>query len=175
MKKFITAFYKALFGRPDISLMRLNIERVDRISVEDVDSLIGRFNLEDLKNTVFGMEKNKAAGPDGFNADYFYQKFWNIVHNDLLSLMNDFMDQKINIDRFNYGVVTLVPKGANVDRIQKYIPICLLNVVFKIITKMLVNRLTPVIQKVIKVTQTALLKDRFIMEGVVVLHEVLND
>ena len=52
---------------------------------------------------------------------------------------------------------------------------CLLNVVFKIITKMLVNRLNPVIPKVIKITQTTFIKNRYIMEGVAILHEVLND
>ena len=95
--------------------------------------------MEELKAAVFGMERNKAAGPDGFNAD-FYQKFWHVIHQDLFTLVNDFFDNKINIDSLNYGVVTLVPKGANADKIQKFRPICLLNVVFKIITKMLVDR-----------------------------------
>ena len=77
--------------------------------------------------------------------------------------------------RINYGVVTLVPKGKDADRIQKYRTICLLNVTLKILTKVLVNRLTSVIHKVIKLVQTAFLKGRYIMEGVNVLHEVLND
>ena len=173
-KKYITDFYKKLFGRSEHCQIHLETEGVAKINLEEAESLLGRFNLEELKNVVFGMEKNKAAGPDGFNAD-FYQYVWPIVHQDLLRLVNDFVDQKINIDRLNYGVVTLVPKGAESDRIQKYIPICLLNVVFKIITQMLVNRLTPVISKVVKNTQTAFINNRFIMDGVVVLHEVLND
>ena len=119
-------------------------------------------------------KKNKSAGPDSFNAD-FYQKFWHIIHKDLFELVNDIFDNKINIDRLNYGVITLVPKGADADKIQKYRSICLLNVIFKIIKKMLMLRLNPIIGKVIKITQMAFIKNRFIMEGVVVLHEILND
>lgn len=77
--------------------------------------------------------------------------------------------------RLNYGVITLVPKGKDADRIQKYRPIFLLNVSLKIITKVFVNRLVQVIWKVIMATQTAFFKGRYIMEGVSVLHEVLND
>jgi hypothetical protein len=71
----------------------------------------------------------------------------------MFQLVNDFFDKNINIDRLNFGVVTLVPKGADADKIQKYGPICLLNVIFKIITKMIVNRLIKVIWKVIKITE----------------------
>jgi hypothetical protein len=56
------------------------------------------------------------------------------------------------IDRLDYGVVTLVAKGVDADKIQKYRPICLLNVIFKNITKMIVNRLIKVIWRVIKIT-----------------------
>jgi hypothetical protein len=68
-----------------------------------------------------------------------------------------------------------VPKGKDADIIKKYRPICLLNVSFKIITKLLVDRLIQVIWKIILLNQTTFIKGRHIMEGVKVLHEVLND
>ena len=171
---YITNFYKNLFGFSGCSTILFDPVGVVRINNADRDELCKDFCMEELRNAVFGMEKNKAAGPDGFNAD-FYQKFWNVIKGDLFALVNDFFNKRINIDRLNCGVITLVPKGPDADTIQKYRPICLLNVVFKIITKILVNRLNPVIGKVIKFSRTAFLKNRFIMEGVVVLHETLND
>ena len=53
----------------------------------------------------------------------------------------------LDIAGFNYGVVTLLPKGKDADCIQKYRPICLLNVIFKIFTKVLVNRFIKIIWK----------------------------
>jgi hypothetical protein len=59
--------------------------------------------------------------------------------------------------------------------IQQYRPICLLNVSFKIFTKVLTNRINLVAQKVIRSSQTAFLPGKYIMEGVVVLHETIHE
>jgi hypothetical protein len=130
--------------------------------------------MEELKTTVFEMAANKAAGPDGFNAEC-YQKNWELVKQDLFGLLKDFQKGELDIARLNYGVITLVPKGKDADRVQKYRPICLLNVSFKIITRVLVNRLIQVIWKVVLLNQTVFIKGRYIMEGVNILHEILND
>jgi hypothetical protein len=52
-------------------------------------------------------------------------------------------------------VVTLVPKGVDADRIQKYRPICLLNVVYKIVNKILTNWLIRIVCVVISASQSA--------------------
>jgi hypothetical protein len=53
------------------------------------------------------MEPNKAAGLDGFNAE-FYQRFWDLLKFDLLILLNKFHEKSLDIDNFNHGVITLV-------------------------------------------------------------------
>lgn len=68
----------------------------------------------------------------------------------------------------------MIPKCKDAKQIQKFRPICLLNVSFKIITKVLMNRLSSCVREVISNKQTAFLKGRYIMEGVMVLHEALN-
>lgn len=75
----------------------------------------------------------------------------------------------LDIERLNYGIIT-----KDAAQIQKFRPICLLNVSFKIITKVLMNRLDRVMAYIISKNQNAFLKNRFIMEGIVILHEVLN-
>ena len=59
--------------------------------------------------------------------------------------------------------------------IQQYRPICLLNVSFKIFTKVLINRIHLVAHKVIRSSQTAFLPGRFILEGAAVLHETIHE
>jgi hypothetical protein len=97
------------------------------------------------------------------------------VKQDLFGLLEDFQKGELDIARLNYGTITLILKGNDADRIQKYMPICLLNVSFKIITRVIVNRLIQVIWKVVLLNQTAFIKGRYIMERVNVLHEILND
>jgi hypothetical protein len=74
LKAFKTDFYKKLFGRSQVSNITLDAMGVKQISNNDRDFLTPPFTLEEIKETVFDMEPNKAAGPDGFNAE-FYQKF----------------------------------------------------------------------------------------------------
>ena len=93
---------------------------------------------------------------------------------DLKALVDSFAKGEINIARLNYGIITLVPKTNDAKQIQKFRPICLLNVSFKIMTKVLMNRLAKCVAPVISRTQTAFIKGRYIMEGVVILHEALN-
>jgi hypothetical protein len=81
----------------------------------------------------------------------------------------------LDIARFKYGVVTLIPKGKDVDCIQKYKSIFLMNVIFKNFTKVLVNRLVEIIWKLIKISQTAFLEGGYILEGVVLMYEILNE
>ena len=95
--------------------------------------------MEELKNAIDGMAKNKAVGPDGFNAE-FYQQNWDLIKDDLFRLVEDFYENNLDLSRINYGEISLIPKGKDADRIQKYRPICLLNVLFKIFCKILANR-----------------------------------
>jgi hypothetical protein len=64
-------------------------------------------------------------------------------------LFHDLYVHKIDLDRMNYGIITLIPKGEEADRIQKFRPICLLQVLFKIFTKTLTVRATPVMEKLL--------------------------
>lgn len=146
--KYITNFYKDLFGHAETSPISLNIDNIDLIPNQDVEDLTKPFTLDELGEVVFGMEKNKSPGPDGFPAD-FYQHFWEIVKTDLMNLLNDFHNGDLDTTRLNCGIVTLVPKTKDVKQIQKFSPLCLLNVAFKIITKILMKRLSRVVNPMI--------------------------
>jgi hypothetical protein len=79
------------------------------------------------------------------------------------------------VRRLNYGVVTLVPKLKEATNIKQYRPICLLNVDFKGITKILNSRLSLMAKEVIGPNQTGFVKERNILEGVLILHEVIHE
>jgi len=120
------------------------------------------------------MEHNKAPGPDGFLAE-FYQVFWDLIKLDLMSLFNDFQEGNLPLHSLNFGNIILLPKKSDAWTIQQYRPICLLNVSFKIFTKVATNRLNTIAQKIIRPSQTTFLPGRNIMEGAVVLHETIHE
>jgi hypothetical protein len=92
-----------------------------------------------------------------------------------MSLFNAFYEDKLPIFSLNFGIITLLPKQSEATHIKQICPICLLNVSFKIFTKVTVNRMTGIATKLINPSQTAFIPGRNIMEGVVMLHETIHE
>jgi hypothetical protein len=92
-----------------------------------------------------------------------------------MKLFEDFFKGKLDIKRLNYGVVTLIPKVDKAIDMKNFRPICLLNVCYKMITKVLNNRLSNCITKVISDNQFGFIKGRYILDGVVALHEIIHE
>jgi mannosylglycoprotein endo-beta-mannosidase len=122
---------------------------------------------------IFLMEHNKAPGPDGFPAE-FYQTFWDTIKSDLLDLFNVLHAGQLELFRLYFGEVILLPKVNQAERIQQFRPICLLDVSFKIFTKVATIRLNTVADHVVRPSQTAFMQGRNILEGVVILHEAVH-
>jgi hypothetical protein len=140
-----------------------------RISVDDCIELVKLFSMEEIENAIKHTKTNTAPGPDGFLVQ-FYKTFWPKVKELLKEMLDDMATGRLNLGRLNYGVIILIPKIKDANTIRQYHPICLLNVIFKIITKVLTNRLTFVTDKVIHSSQTSFIPGRNIYEGVVVLE-----
>ena len=56
-----------------------------------------------------------------------------------MAMFTEFYDGKLDLQRINYGTITLLPKTKEANKIQQYRPICLLNVIYKIFTKVLME------------------------------------
>jgi hypothetical protein len=132
------------------------------------------FDMEEIREVVFSMKHNRAPGPDNIPTEFF-QEFWHTIKTDLFNLFQDFYAGTLNIERLNYGLVTLIPKVPNAADIKAFRPICLLNVYYKIITKVLTNRLASCINKVVSESQYGFIKGKYIMDGVVSLHEIIHE
>jgi hypothetical protein len=160
LKSYITNYYKGLFGSPDegnFSMDKTRIEHIPQVSVEENGLLAAPYSEDEVKKAVFQMEHNKAPGPDGFPAE-FYQNFWEVIKEDLLKLFSSLHAGQLELFRLNFGEIILVPKVNAAERIQQYRPICLLNVSFKIFTKIATVRLNTVADHVVRPCQTAFMQ-----------------
>jgi hypothetical protein len=120
------------------------------------------------------MEHNKAPGPDGFSAE-FYQGCWDIIKDDLMAMSVEFHAGKFPLYSLNFGIIILLPKCREAMQIKQYRHMCLLNVSFKIFTKVATNRISHVAQKVISPSQPAFIPSQNKMEGVIVLNETFHE
>ena len=90
-------------------------------------------------------------------------------------MFKDFHEGRLDVSRLNYGIITLLPKVQDAERIQQFRPIGLLNCPYKWITKVLTLRVESLAEKLILDNQTAFMKGRDIMNGVMALHEVIHE
>jgi hypothetical protein len=177
LKQHITNYYKNLFGPPKGSSIVLDehqVQDIPQVSNLENEFLTDIFSKSEVRAAVFQMEHNKAPSPDGFPPE-FYQVFWDLIKDDLMALFMEFHERTLSLNSLNFGTLILLPKKKDAKVIQQYRPICLLNVSFKIFTKVVTNRLSTVAQKIIRPTQTTFLLGRNIMEGAVILHETIHE
>uniref|UniRef100_A0A8I6Z7X8 Reverse transcriptase domain-containing protein n=1 Tax=Hordeum vulgare subsp. vulgare TaxID=112509 RepID=A0A8I6Z7X8_HORVV len=92
-----------------------------------------------------------------------------------MSMFNDLYSGHLQLFHLNFGTITLLPKKEGASRIEQFHPICQLNVSFKIFTKVGTDRLTKMAHSVVQSSQTTFMPGRNILEGVVVLHEILHE
>ena len=97
------------------------------------------------------------------------------MKDNIFEMLQMLHQNKLDIARLNYGVLVLIPKIKGANQIKQFRPICLLNVIYKIITKVLTLRLNNVASKVISEAQTTFIPGRFILDGVLIVHEVLHE
>jgi hypothetical protein len=177
LRSYITNYYQNLFGCPDrgrLSLNESSVEDIPQVTGEESKRLIEVFSEKEVRDAIFQMKHNKAPGPDRFPAE-FYQVFWSLIKDDLMALFRDFHRGYLPLFSLNFGIITLLPKEKEVKKIQQYRPICMLNVSFKIFTKVLANRLMSVACSFTMPSQSAFLPGRYILDGVVVLHETIHE
>lgn len=115
---------------------------------DTLDLLEGPFSSNEIDGVIKNLPNNKSPGSDGFNNE-FYKKCWFIIKADFYNLCKAFHENRLCLRSINSSRITLVPKVENPVSISDYRPISLLNSSLKLLTKLLANRLQPIITKLV--------------------------
>ena len=128
---------------------------------------------EEILQVVRQMGSFKALGPDGIPTA-FYQKFWPTVKTDILNMVKAFFHSGFLLRSLNHTYITLIPKVPTPERVTQFRPISLCNVTYKIISKVLINRLKPFMDFLITPYQNAFIRGRKIIDNIILAHEVFE-
>jgi hypothetical protein len=176
MMKVARDFYKELFAKEpkeDITIGQSFWDEGDFISQEENDMLTAPFAEKEIKEGIFSCYAEGAPGLDGIPF-LFYQKFWDIIKDDIVSLFRDFQKGDLDIHRLNFAMLTLIPKTSDARNMKNFRPISLANCSFKIFSKILAIRLGRIADRIILNSQSAFIKGRYILESVVTAHEIVH-
>jgi len=120
------------------------------------------------------MKNNKSPGSDGLTAD-FYKIFWNDIKQYLVNSLNYSYDNKNLTELQKQSIITLLPKkDKDTLSINNWRPISLLNVDYKIASKVIANKIKTKLPTIISPDQTGFIKGRYIGENVRILHETIE-
>lgn len=110
--------------------------------------LLSVVSMEEVKSTVFGMGSDKAPGLDDFPA-LFFQKFWDILASDLWEVVEESRKGGFVLKDFNNTFIALIPKKENISIFNDFSSTSLCNTVYKVISKVIANRLKRILEEVI--------------------------
>ena len=150
-----------------------SIQLTEKITDDMLEVMSKLYSSEEVKVSLFQMGPTKAPGPDGINA-LFYQKFWHIVGNEVTEAVLQFLHTGHMVPNINYTHIVLIPKVKKPEKMADFRPISLCNVIYKIISKVLANRLKLILPQIISPTQSAFVPGRLITDNVLVTYETMH-
>jgi hypothetical protein len=170
LEKLVCGFYQNLFEAQEVLDPELICCHVPRKITPGMCELLDRpFTEEEVEQTLFQMAPNKAPGADGFNAGFF-QTHWQLVKTCVVSAVLDFLNGDLP-DEVNKTLLVLIPKVSNPQELSQYRAISLCNVLYKICSKTMENRLRVILDDIISEEQSAFVPGRLITDNVLIAYE----
>lgn len=125
----------------------------------DKNALIQEFSEEDIRTAVWDCDNDKSLGPNGVNFK-FVKEFWNELKADFFRVMTEFHQNGKIVKGANSSFMVLIPKKTNPMKISDFRPISLIGCIYKVLSKVLANKIKKVIGSVISETQSAFISGR---------------
>ncbi|GJY96332.1 RNA-directed DNA polymerase, eukaryota, reverse transcriptase zinc-binding domain protein [Tanacetum coccineum] len=130
-------------------------------------------SVSEIKNAIWDCGSDKSPGPDGFTFAFF-KEFWNMLKSDVVDFVQHFFNSGTLPRGCNTSFITLILKVPNPMVVSDFRPISLIGAQYKIIAKVLANRLARVIDTIISQEQSAFIKHRQILDGPLMVNEVIQ-
>ena len=107
---------------------------------------------QEIYNAIKNLNTNKAPGLDGIPVE-FYQKFWKIIKTEMVQIIKNIINGTLLINNQRKAIITLLPKGGDLNLLKSWRPISLICCDIKIVSKILANRIKPFMSKIISPNQ----------------------
>ena len=113
------------------------------ITPEMNEVLLSSVSVDEVKHAVFDLGANKAPGPDGFSG-IFYQHYWELINSLIVEATSSSCESQKVFSKFNHTYIALIPKVECPETPDQFKPIGLCNFAYKILSKVIANRLKKV-------------------------------
>ena len=168
-------FYEQLYKKREVADIPLDeYVQLPKLDETEANAIEGLITYEEASTALRNMNNGKSPGTDGFTVEFF-KFFWgDIGHFVVRSINEGFSNKKMSTTQ-REGVIVCIPKG---DKPREYLknwrPISLLNVVYKIGSSSIANRIKKVLPKLINEDQSGFVQGRYIGDNIRLLYDIIH-
>ncbi|OMO87944.1 reverse transcriptase [Corchorus capsularis] len=174
VERLLLNHYASLFRSTGAREWREALDHVDKVVTDDMNEMLTReVTEEEIKSAAFDMGALKAPGPDGFSG-IFYQKYWEVVGDLVINAVKEFFRTGFLPQKLNKTNIVLIPKVDNPKEVGQFRPISLCNFMYKVLSKVLVNRMKGILTDIITPSQCAFVPQRQIQDNIFIAHEAFH-
>ena len=170
----LVQYYQNLFCSINQQFCSSATNSIQIVITEEMNSKLSfEFSHLEVKQAINQMAPLKASGPDDM-PPLFYQHYWNLIGDDISNTVLHYLNSGTLLERLNHTFITLIPKNKNPVFASEFRPISLCNVLYKIFSKVLANRLKKILPNIITENQSAFTKSCLISNNILIAFESLH-
>jgi len=174
MRDLATSFYRELYTSEGTSNMDAVLNTVStKVTAAINSSLLAAFSEKEVKEALFQMFPTKSPGPDGFPA-HFFQRHWDLCGTEVTSIVLRILRGEDEATSINDTFIVPIPKVEDPEELGQFRPISLCNILYKITSKVVANRLKQILPEVISEEQSAFVPERLITDNIISAYECLH-
>ncbi|KAK6146582.1 hypothetical protein DH2020_020451 [Rehmannia glutinosa] len=173
IERIIRDYFENIFASsyPSNSDLQPVLKRIrPRVTASMNTQMTQPYSANEVRKALKEMHPFKSPGPDGMSP-VFYQKFWHIVGNDVTNTVLNFLNNLDISHISNFTHIVLIPKLKKADILTQFRPISLCNVVYKLASKCIANRIQYFLPDIISESQSAFIPGRLITDNILLAYE----
>lgn len=144
-----------------------------RCFTTEASMLVAAFTPEEIHKTLLSLPNGTVPGLDSYTKEFFVA-VWPIVGRDLVVAIQSFFQFGFLPTGVNSTILALIPKKTPAQTMKDFRPIACCNLIYKVISKLLFNRLKMILPSVIEPNQCAFIKGRLLMENICLANELVK-
>ncbi|KAL2230770.1 UNVERIFIED_CONTAM: hypothetical protein Sindi_1671400 [Sesamum indicum] len=171
------SYYQNLLGgtrrRLSVDIRYLRLWARHCITDEEANQLLLPLSADDVKQAVFDIADDKPPRPDGYSSGFF-KAAWPMVGEEVTRAVLDFFSTGKLLKQINSTILALIPKVHTPMSVNDFRPISCCNVLYKIIAKLLVQKISVLLDKIVSPCQTTFIPGRSIGDNIMLAQELFS-